>query len=123
MPTETDNGESPSPLVRQLKQKFDRIYTANLTQEYSKSHSQSHIHRVGNDEIDGAYPLLPVCCFWFLFSRAYNRKILLKMSFLSKKKGQTSRQIDDDDHDHEVKLTDIVSLTYSQNNGNGEWNN
>ena len=63
MPTENDNGEPSSPLVRQLKQKFDRMSTANPTQEYSKSHSQSHMHRVGYDDTDGAYPLLPVRCF------------------------------------------------------------
>ena len=51
-----------------------------------------------------------------LFSRAYNRRTLLKMSFLSQKKDQT----DDEHDDHEVKLTGIVSFTYSQNNGEGE---
>ncbi|CAF1087379.1 unnamed protein product [Adineta steineri] len=55
------DGERPlSPLVKQLKQKFDRMSTNNSTNEFSKSHSQSQIPRVGNYEADAAYPLLPV---------------------------------------------------------------
>jgi hypothetical protein len=65
MPNNIDNNRPSSPLVKQLKQKFDRMIDNN---EQNKNHSQSQInlpktHRVGNIEGDGAYPLLPVCCF------------------------------------------------------------
>ncbi|CAF3454505.1 unnamed protein product [Rotaria sp. Silwood1] len=54
-----------SPLVKHLRQKFDRMTTSNLTNEHSRIQSQSQsglskIHRVGNDEGDAAYPLIPV---------------------------------------------------------------
>jgi hypothetical protein len=60
-----DNNRPPSPLVKQLKQKFDRmVETKELNKNYSQSQTgPSKIPRVGNNEIDAAYPLLPVCCF------------------------------------------------------------
>jgi hypothetical protein len=60
-----DNNRPPSPLVKQLKQKFDRmVETKELSKNYSQSQiGLSKIPRVGNEEIDAAYPLLPVCCF------------------------------------------------------------
>ena len=70
MPKDTESDHLLSPLVKQLRQKFDRIASNNLTSEQNKIQSQSQtgpskIQRVGNDEGDGAYPLLPVCCFYF----------------------------------------------------------
>ena len=66
-----DNNRPPSPLVKQLKQKFDRMVENN---EHNKNNSQSQTSRsksprVGTDENDAAYPLLPVCCF--LLSNAF----------------------------------------------------
>jgi hypothetical protein len=69
MSNRTDNHRPPSPLVKQLREKFDRMRENN---EHSKSQSQSQTgfskpSRVGNAETDGAYPLLPVCCFSLFF--------------------------------------------------------
>ncbi len=69
MSNNIDSNRPSSPLVKQLKQKFDRMTENN-------EHTQSQIGlsktpRVGNDEGDGAaYPLLPVCCF-FIHSNAF----------------------------------------------------
>ncbi|CAF0918772.1 unnamed protein product [Rotaria sordida] len=66
MPKNVDDDDRPSsPLVKHLRQKFDRMTGNNLTNEHSRIQSQSQtglskIHRVGIDEGDGAYPLLPV---------------------------------------------------------------
>jgi hypothetical protein len=66
MSNNVNHDRPSSPLVQQLKQKFDRLTEKYLPNESNKTHSQSQInssktHRVGNDEGDGAYPLLPVC--------------------------------------------------------------
>ena len=65
-----DEQRLASPLVKQLKQKFDRLSTTILSEEKNKlsSQSQGNIsrqNRVG-DEADkdaAVHPLLPVCCF------------------------------------------------------------
>jgi hypothetical protein len=79
-----DDNRPPSPLVKQLKQKFDRMIENN---ELSKSYSQSQtglskVPRVGHDEIDAAYPLLPVCCFTFFFSNAFSSNLLSEFVIL-----------------------------------------
>ena len=88
----TDQNRPSSPLVKQLKQKFDRMVETN---EHNKSHSPSHIGhskvpRVGHDEGNGAYPLLPVRCFSFLtlFDHQIKSRIyeILMILFLSIKK-------------------------------------
>lgn len=59
----SNNNRPPSPLVKQLKQKFDRM-TENS--EFIQSQTnQIKLQRVGNDEGDAAYPLLPVCCLFY----------------------------------------------------------
>jgi hypothetical protein len=64
MSNNIDNNGPPSPLVKQLKQKFDRMTENN---EHNQSQiGLTKIQRVGNDEVDAAYPLLPVCCFFIL---------------------------------------------------------
>ncbi|UJR38119.1 hypothetical protein I4U23_030798 [Adineta vaga] len=88
MSAETDGVDLSSPLVRQLKQKFDRMSSTNLAHDYTRSHSQSHIHRVGHDENDGAYPLLP---------------------------DQAYRRTDEEDNDKEVASLTCRGLT--SNNG------
>ncbi|CAF2640836.1 unnamed protein product [Rotaria sp. Silwood2] len=65
MSNDIEDDRPSSPLVKHLRQKFDRMTTNNLTNDHSRVQSQSQtglskIHRVGNDEGDGAYPLLPV---------------------------------------------------------------
>jgi hypothetical protein len=85
MSNNINGNRPPSPLVKQLKQKFDRMIDNNLNNEHSKIQSQSQtdpskIHRVGNDERDGAYPLLPVCCLLFiltLFDSNKNHEFLI----------------------------------------------
>lgn len=63
MSNNANHDRPPSPLVKQLKQKFDRMTENN---EYAQSQTnQTKIQRVGNDEEDAAaYPLLPVCCLF-----------------------------------------------------------
>ncbi len=70
MSNSVDSNRPSSPLVKQLKQKFDRMTENN-------DHTQSQIGlsktpRVGNDEGDGAYPLLPVCCFTIHFNAFFD---------------------------------------------------
>lgn len=66
----TSEDAPSSPLVRQLKQKFDRMSATHLNTEDGRTHPPTHaastkIHRVGNEEDDHvAYPILPVCCFF-----------------------------------------------------------
>jgi hypothetical protein len=91
MPHNVNGDRPPSPLVKQLKQKFDRM-TAN---DNHKIHLQSQtglskVHRVGNDERDGAYPLMPVCCsspYLTLFHPQKNYLIISKRLFFSILKG------------------------------------
>lgn len=71
MSESVDGNRPPSPLVRQLKQKFDRMAEHTLQSDAMKYHSQTQMTipktaRVGHAEHDGAYPLLPVCCFALL---------------------------------------------------------
>jgi hypothetical protein len=77
------DGDRPlSPLVQQLKKKFDRMSANNLTKEHSKSHSQSHIHRVGNNEGDGGYALLPVCCFIISLTLFHKKRLLFDFFYM-----------------------------------------
>ena len=79
MSHEPDEGDRPpSPLVKQLQQKFDRMSANMLNIENNRSQSQSQmglskIHRVGIEHGDApaataAYPLLPVGRFVLCFS-------------------------------------------------------
>ena len=80
MSHEPDEGDRPlSPLVKQLRQKFDRMSANMLNIENNRSQSQSQtglskIHRVGTEHGDApaanaaAYPLLPVGRFVPCFS-------------------------------------------------------
>ena len=67
------NEDRPSsPLVQQLKQKFDRLTEKYQINESIKTQSQSQhnlskTNRVGSEEGDAAYPRLPVCGFSFFF--------------------------------------------------------
>lgn len=68
MPNDIDGDRPSSPLVKHLKQKFDRMSTTNTSNEHVRTQPQSQtgptkIHRVGNKEGDAVCPLLPVCCF------------------------------------------------------------
>lgn len=72
MPDPVEENRPSSPLVRQLKQKFDRMAEHTSQSDSTKNHSQSQMAfpktaRVGHAEDDGAYPLFPVCCLTFSF--------------------------------------------------------
>lgn len=73
MSNSVDEHRPSSPLVRHLKQKFDRMAEHTSNSDQTKNLSQSPTNfpktaRVGYDEIDAvAYPLLPVCCLIIYF--------------------------------------------------------
>ena len=72
MPNPVEENRPSSPLVRQLKQKFDRMAEHTSHSDSTKNPSQSQMNfpktaRVGHADDDGAYPLLPVCCLIFSF--------------------------------------------------------
>jgi len=68
MPYHAEPHSPPSPLVKQLKQKFDRLNDNNNSTGRPSLQSQVTSikpRRVGINDDDGVYPLLPVCCFLF----------------------------------------------------------
>lgn len=97
MSTSVDEQRPSSPLVRQLKQKFDRMTEHTVNSDPTRSSSQSQTifpktARVGYDEVDAvAYPLLPVCCLtiFLLSSHSFRTHSSLIIIFLSLKRMTT----------------------------------